>query len=130
MRSGSLAFRSTSKGGSPTAQPCHASHHVLTSATWSSDRSELPAIGQQLVDTALWVRTDADENVGQVLEGIHAVRHAGRDERVEPGDVDAGVLVADEEKILPAKSDDTQRRLEAIVVWRKAWVTGDRGKAR
>jgi hypothetical protein len=42
----------------------------------------------------------ADENVGEVVHRVHAVRLAGGDERVEPGQVLAGVVVPDEEEVL------------------------------
>jgi hypothetical protein len=42
----------------------------------------------------------ADEHVGEVVDGVDAVRLAGRDERVEAGQVLAGVIGPDEEKVL------------------------------
>jgi hypothetical protein len=47
------------------------------------------------------VGPDAGEHVGEVLERVLTVSLAGGDEGVEPGDVVAGVLVADEEEVLP-----------------------------
>jgi hypothetical protein len=47
------------------------------------------------------VGLDADENVGEVVHRVHAVRLAGGDERVQPGQVLAGTVVSDEEEVLP-----------------------------
>lgn len=62
--------------------------------------------------------------------GFFSVRHAGRDQRVEPGDIDSGVLVPDEEIIPPTEGHDTERRLGSIVVCGRRGSQVKRVKAR
>jgi hypothetical protein len=50
---------------------------------------------QELVDLRGRVDLHADEDVGEVVERVHSVRLAGRNERVEAGEVLAGFVVSD-----------------------------------
>jgi hypothetical protein len=58
-------------------------------------------VREQLVDPRDRVRREARQDVGEVLEGIDPVHLAGGDEGVEAGDVLSGVVVSDEEVVLP-----------------------------
>jgi hypothetical protein len=57
------------------------------------------------------VRLHAEEDVGKVGDGVHAVHLARRDERVEAGEVLAGFVCPDEEEVLAAERGDTQGTL-------------------
>jgi hypothetical protein len=81
-----------------------------------------PAIGQQFVDTGRGMGADAEEHVTEIRERIDAVRLAGGDERIESGDVFAGVLVADKEVVLATKRDGAEGGFRPVVVWRDASV--------
>lgn len=71
---------------------------------------------QQLVDAGGRVRVDAHQHVADIGDRIEAVGFARRHERVEPCEVLATLLVADEEEVLPAEGDDAERTLRLIVV--------------
>jgi hypothetical protein len=47
----------------------------------------------------------AQQDVGEVVDRVHLVRLARRDERVESGQVLAGVVVPDEEEVLAPESE-------------------------
>jgi hypothetical protein len=53
----------------------------------------LPAMRKQILDAARRMRLNACEHVGQVRDGVHAVFLAGRDQRLENGEIMAGLLV-------------------------------------
>jgi hypothetical protein len=72
-------------------------------------------VRQQLVDSRGRVGLHADEHVGEVVDGVHAVRLARRDERVQAGQVLAGVIGPDEEDVLASQCADAQRALGGIV---------------
>ena len=74
------------------------------------------------MDSRVGVGLDADQDVGQVLLGIDAVRLAGGDEGVEPGEVLPGLFVSDEEVVLPAKCRDAEGTFCGVVVEREAGV--------
>lgn len=57
-----------------------------------------PSVGEELGEIGGLV--DAVENVGDVLEGIHADAGARHDERVEERELLAGILAVNEEKSL------------------------------
>jgi hypothetical protein len=57
------------------------------------------------------VRLHADEHVREVVDRVHAVRFAGRDERVKAGEVLAGFVRADEEEVLATEGSDPERPL-------------------
>lgn len=59
------------------------------------------AVRQQVVDLRGGVIADAREHVLDVRERVDPVRLARGDERIEAGELGAGNVVADEEKILP-----------------------------
>jgi hypothetical protein len=61
----------------------------------------LPVVREQLVDPRGRVRLHAQEDVGEVVDRVDAVRLAGGDERVETGQVLASFVVTDEEEVLP-----------------------------
>jgi len=61
----------------------------------------VPEVREQLVDARAGVLVDADDDVGQVGERVDAVGLAGGHQRVEAGQVLAGVVVPDEEEVLP-----------------------------
>ena len=48
----------------------------------------------------------AQEHVGEVLDGIHAVRLAGRDERIEAREVLTGLVVPDKQEVLSPEGCD------------------------
>jgi len=64
------------------------------------------------------MRVHAREDVGDVVDGIHAVLLATRDERVEDCEIVAGIFTPDEEKILSAECDATEAGFCDVVVWR------------
>jgi hypothetical protein len=55
------------------------------------------------------VGLDAHEHILKIGERVDAVGLAGGDQRVDPGDVLAGILVADEQEVLAARGDVTVR---------------------
>jgi hypothetical protein len=57
-------------------------------------------VRQDLVDQRGRMGLDAEQDVGEVGDGVHAVRLAGGHERVQPGQVLAGRVVANEQEIL------------------------------
>jgi hypothetical protein len=59
-------------------------------------------VWEQLVDARGGVRLHAQHDIGEVIDRVHLVRLAGGDEGVEAGQVLAGVVVADEEEVLPS----------------------------
>jgi len=61
------------------------------------------------------VSLDAEENVGEVGDGVDAVHLAGGDERVEAGQVLAGVIVSDEEEVLSSECGDTEGALGGVM---------------
>jgi hypothetical protein len=65
-------------------------------------------VGQQVVERCGGVKSDPAEDVGQIRNRFDAVRLAGGGERVEAGDIVAGLLVADKEEILAAEGDDSE----------------------
>ena len=71
---------------------------------------------QEVEDRAGWMRVHAREDVGDVIDGIHAVLLAARDECVEDGEIVASVFVSDKEKILSAECDATEPRFRDVVV--------------
>jgi len=73
-------------------------------------------VREQLVDPRGRVSLDAEENVGEVGDGVDAVYLAGGDERVEAGQVLAGVIRAHEEEVLAPERGDAERALGDIVV--------------
>jgi hypothetical protein len=77
---------------------------------------------QQLVDPRSRMGLHANEHVGEVLDRVDVVRIAGGDQRVEPGQVLAGGVIADEEEVLPAEGADPERPLGLIVVERQGGV--------
>ncbi len=58
----------------------------------------------------------ADEQIGKVVDRVDTVRLAGRDERVEAGQVLAGLVGSDEEEVLAAEGGDAERPLRGVVV--------------
>jgi hypothetical protein len=60
---------------------------------------------------------ETHEHIGEVSDGVHSVRFAGGDERVQPSEVLAGLVVSDEEEILSSKCRYPQRVLGSVVVW-------------
>ncbi len=65
----------------------------------------------------------AREDVGEVRDRIHTVFLARYDEGVENGEVVARLLVANEEKILPAECDASKTGFSDVVVGRDGCVT-------
>jgi hypothetical protein len=59
-------------------------------------RGRDPAVWKKLVDLRGGVRVDADQHVAQVRERIDVVKVAGRDQRVQSGEVVSALGVADE----------------------------------
>jgi hypothetical protein len=49
------------------------------------------------------VSADPDQDVAEVVDGIDAIGLAGGDERVEPGDVVAGIFMTDEEEVFSSE---------------------------
>lgn len=82
----------------------------------------LPVEPEQLVDALGWSRVEACQDVGEVRERIDVVRLARGNDGVEGGEIRAGFFVADEQKVFPSKSDDSQRILGAVVVWWDVYV--------
>jgi len=74
-----------------------------------------PGSGQQLVEPALGIILYARDDVGEIGEGVDAARFAGRDERVQPGDADPGLDVADEEKVLWPSATRRSERSDALL---------------
>jgi hypothetical protein len=58
-------------------------------------------VRQELVDPRGRVRLHAKQHVGEVVDGVHVVRLAGRDERVQARQVLASLVVPNEEEVLP-----------------------------
>jgi hypothetical protein len=58
-------------------------------------------VRQQVVDARGRVALHADEDVREVVDGVHAVRLAGGDERVEAGQVLARLVRPDKQEVLP-----------------------------
>ena len=56
---------------------------------------------EDCVDVGGGMNVDAEQNIFDVLDRIDAVQVAGRDQRVEAGEVLAGLRVPDEEKVFP-----------------------------
>jgi hypothetical protein len=75
----------------------------------------LPVVGQELVDPRRRVRLHAEEDVGEVGDRVHPVHLAGRDERVEAGQVLAGFVRPDEEEVLPSEGGDAERPLGGVM---------------
>jgi len=73
-------------------------------------------VRQQFVDPRGGVRLHAEEDVGEVGDRVHAVHLARRDERVEAGQVLAGLVGSDEEEVLPPEGGDAERALRGVVV--------------
>src|SRR5215471_12946057 len=70
-----------------------------------------PRAGQKLVNGGGRVILHAREDVGEVVEGIDRARLAGGNERVKPREACARVAVVNEEIVLPAERDASQRAL-------------------
>jgi hypothetical protein len=64
------------------------------------------------------VRLRAEQDIGEVVDRVHAVRLARRYERVEAGQVLAGLVRSDEEEVLPSEGAYAQRALGRVVVGR------------
>ena len=80
----------------------------------------LPSMREELGDSILRVVVNADEDVGEIDLGIDVVSLAGSDERIEDHETPACLVVAEEERILPRQSDDSQRRFGGVVVNRES----------
>ena len=59
---------------------------------------------------------DADEHVGEVRVRVHAVCLARRDDRVEHGEILAGLAVSDEHEVFAPESHDAQGVFSTVVV--------------
>jgi hypothetical protein len=59
-----------------------------------------PAVRQEVEDATSWVRVDAREHVREVVDRVDAVLLAGRDERVEDGEVVSLFFASDKEEVL------------------------------
>src|SRR6266851_5216509 len=70
----------------------------------------------------------SDQHIGEVFDRVHAVRFAGGNERVEPGQVLAGFVVANEEKILAAQCGNPQGSFRGIVINWKPSIGEKEGK--
>jgi hypothetical protein len=68
-------------------------------------------VGQQLVDPRGGLRLLAEEDVREVGDGVYAVHLALRDERVEAGEVLAGLVVSDEEPVSCAQGGGAERAI-------------------
>ena len=62
-------------------------------------------MGQEVDDLAGRVRVHARKDVGDIVDGVDGVLFATGDERVEDGEIVAGVLIADKEEILPPEGN-------------------------
>jgi diacylglycerol kinase family enzyme len=58
-------------------------------------------VRQELVDPPGRVGLHAKEHVGEVVDGVDAVRLAGGDGRVAASQVLAGLVVSDEQEVFP-----------------------------
>ena len=54
---------------------------------------------QQVLDVAGWVVLHSEQHISEICQGIDPMLFAGRDERVEHGEVVARILVAEEQII-------------------------------
>ena len=61
------------------------------------------------------MRLHAEKDVGEVGDRVHAVHLARRDERVEAGQVLAGLVRAHEEEVLATERRDTERALRGLL---------------
>src|ERR1041384_8577404 len=71
---------------------------------------------QQIDDVSRRMRVDAREDVGEVIDRVHAVRFALRNEAIEDGEVLAGDLASHEEEVFSSEGDSAQRRLRTVIV--------------
>src|SRR4051794_38897187 len=71
---------------------------------------------QQLIDLAGGVPMNADQNIGEVAQGLDALLFARCDECVENREVVARPFVSDEEKVRTAKGHSAKGRLRTVVV--------------
>jgi hypothetical protein len=71
----------------------------------------MPVARKQLAKSRHRMRLDPEKHVPEILERVNAVGLARRDERIETGDVLAGFVVTDKEKILSTESHDAQGSL-------------------
>jgi hypothetical protein len=60
----------------------------------------------------------------EVVDRVDAVRLARRDERVEAGQVLAGLVRSHEEEVLAPEGRDAKRALRGVVVDGQAWIGG------
>ncbi len=58
----------------------------------------------------------AQQDVGELIDRVHLVGFARRDERVEAGQVLAGPVVPDEEEVLAPERRDAERALRGVIV--------------
>ncbi len=65
---------------------------LIAASCWTGGdgRAAAPEVRQQLVEPLVRMGVHPDAHVGKVLERVHAVRLAGRDQRAAPGQVLAG----------------------------------------
>jgi len=61
------------------------------------------------------VSLDAEQDVGEVLDGVDAVDLAGGYQRVEAGQVLTGLVVPNEEEVLSSEGGDAERPFRRIM---------------
>jgi hypothetical protein len=72
-------------------------------------------VRQQLVDARGGVTLYAQEYVGEVVDGVHLVRLARRDERIQAGEVLSGFVRSYEKEVLPSEGGDAERALGGVM---------------
>ncbi len=75
----------------------------------------LPVGRQEFGDAIGGPGLDAEQDVGEILEGIDAGHLAGRADGEHPGQILARLIVADEEGVLAAEGDDPQGGLRLVM---------------
>jgi hypothetical protein len=75
----------------------------------------LPVVRQQFVDSRGRMRLHAEQHIGEVGDRVQAVHVARRYERVEAGQVLAGLVGADDEEVLAPEGGDALRALRGVL---------------
>lgn len=84
-----------------------------------------PAFWRHLIDEAVWVRGDADEDILQVGKGRNVDEFAALDKGIEEPGATSALETAKQQPILPTDGDDTELVLRALVIDGRATIVDE-----